>query len=208
MNLPPSIQIKKQIPWQTERANKLNRACQCVKAAILRGENISKAIRCVARSYDGRMFKSDPARRLALSAATLRRLWDMWKRGGEVPAAFKLHYRARRPFIPAPLLVRFVEFCASNHLASMKTAWDKFSARGGSFGRGQHASKPLTISYGQVCYHFRAADFYLMQGEQKTIQSAQTRLAQLRLKVIADVRHRLPDRPPRRRVKPETDFQI
>jgi hypothetical protein len=90
----------------------------------------------------------------------------------------------------------------------MKTAWKKFSARGGSFGHGQHASKPLKISYGQLCYHFPASDFYLMQGELKAISAAKTRLAQLRLKAVADIRRRLPDRLPRRRVKRELEWQI
>lgn len=90
----------------------------------------------------------------------------------------------------------------------MRAAWKKFSARGGSFGRGKHASKPLKISYGQLRYHFLAGDFYLMQAEIQAGEMAETKLAQLRFKVIADIRSRLPDRPPRRRVKREIDFEI
>ena len=162
----------------------------------------------MAKVHNGRAFKCDPKRHLSLSGKTLQREFAIWKRGGELPAAFTLQYRPRRPAIPAPVLVRFANFCASGRQPSMKAAWDKFAARGGNFGRGQHASKPLKISYGQLCYHFPAPDFYLMQGELKAIQAAQTKLAQLRLKVIADIRRRLPDRVPRRRVKKDLDFQI
>jgi len=194
--------------WQAERAALLHRACKSVQARINRGQKISKAIRCVAKRLKLRQFRSDPKRRLALTEKTLRRHFKTWQRGGEVPAAFKLNYHSRRPSVPATLLVRFAEFCACQKLASLKSAWNKFCQRGGSFGRGRHAGKPLKVSYGQLRYNFPAADFYLLQGELKAIQALQTKLAQLRLEIVADIRRRLPDRPPRRRVKRETDFQI
>jgi hypothetical protein len=65
-----TLQASKSIPWQTERANRLQRACQTIKAAIQRGEKISRAIRRAARSRNGRKYKSDPSRRLALTAST------------------------------------------------------------------------------------------------------------------------------------------
>jgi len=175
---------------------------------INHGERSQKSFRRVAKYYDGRSFKCNPKRHLSLSEQTLRRAFARWKHGGELPAAFRIDYQPRRPAITAPVLVRFTNYCASQQLPSVKSAWQKFSARGGSFGRGQHASKPLKISYGQLRYHFPAADFYLMQGELKAIQAAQTKLAQLRLKVMADIRRRLPDRPPRRRVKKELHWEI
>ena len=112
----PSI-FPKTIPdWQTERAAKLQRACLSVQGAVGRGEKISRAIRRVSRRYHRRNYKRDRSRRLALAPGTLRRLWDKWKIGGEVPAAFKLHYYSRPPFIPRPLLIRFCEFCATRRL--------------------------------------------------------------------------------------------
>ncbi len=206
MKSPPA---SKSIPaWQIERANKLHRACVSVQARLAHGERKRKAFRRVARYHNGRSFKCDPKRHLHFSEQTLRRAFARWKRGGEVAAAFRIHYQPRRPSITAPVLVRFAGFCASIPMPSMKSAWNKFSARGGSFGRGQHASKPLKISYGQLCYHFPTADFYLMQNELKAISAAQTKLAQLRFKVIADMRRRLPERPPRRREKKELEFHI
>lgn len=186
----------------------LHRACRSVQMRINHGERSQKSFRRVAKYYDGRSFKCNPKRHLSLSEQTLRRAFARWKHGGELPAAFRIDYQPRRPAITAPVLVRFTNYCASQQLPSVKSAWQKFSARGGSFGRGQHASKPLKISYGQLRYHFPAADFYLMQGELKAIQAAQTKLAQLRLKVMADIRRRLPDRPPRRRVKKELHWEI
>jgi hypothetical protein len=204
-----SLPTTKQIPaWQAEREQILHRASKSVQARINHGERKRKAFRRVANYHNGRRFKCDAKRRLALAESTLRCHFRTWKRGGEIPAAFALQYRPRRPSIPAPVLVRFAEFCASQPLPSLAAAWEKFRRRGGSFGRGRHASKPLRIKYGQLRYNFPAADFRLLQGELKAIQAAQTKLAQLRFKVVADIRRRLPDRPPRRRVKRGLDFSI
>lgn len=205
LTLHPTIQIP---AWQAERANKLHRACNSVQSRLNRGERKRKAFRRVSKFHNGRAFKCDPKHRLSLSEQTLRRAFARWKRGGEVPSAFRFRYQPRRTALTAPLLVRFANFCASIPLRSMKSAWKKFSARGGSFGRGQHASRPLKISYGQLCYHFQATDFYLIQRELQVIQAAQTKLAQLRLKVVGDIRRRLPDRPLPMRVKREINFQI
>ena len=164
---------KSKANWQAERAALLHRACKSVQTRINHGERKQKAFRRVAKYNNGRAFKCDPKRRLSLGGKTLQRAFARWKHGGEVAAAFLIHYQPRRPAIPAPVLVRFTNFCASGRQPSMKAAWEKFAARGGNFGRGQHASKPLKISYGQARYHFPVADFYLMQGELKTIQEAQ-----------------------------------
>ncbi len=194
--------------WQRERAALLHRACRSVQTRINHGERKRKAFRRVAKYHDGRSFKCDPKRRLALSEQTLRRQFAIWKLGGELRAAFKLDYFVRRPSVAAPVLVRFTNYCANSCQPSLKVAWGKFSARGGSFGSGGRSGKPLKVSYGQLRYNFHAADFYSMQKQLKAIQTEQTKLAQLRLKVIAEIRSRLPDRPPRRRVKREIDFQI
>ena len=198
-----SLQTTSQIPaWQAERANKLHRACHRIQNAIAGGEKITRVLRRVSRSYHRRALKSDPARRLQLTPPTLRRHFKSWNRNGQTPAALILKYRARPPYIPRPLLIRFEEFCASNRLPSVKVAWQKFSARK------QNARQGQGISYGQVCYSFSAADFYLMQKQLKVIEAAQTKLDQLRFKAIADIVDRLPERPPRRRGKRELGFQI
>ena len=196
-----SLPVSKAIQWQTEKANKLQRACHSIQTAIERGQPIQRTIRRVARSLDGRPFKCEPARRLALSSASLRRAWDKWKRSGEVPAAFKLNFRSRPPYGPRPLLIRFVEFCSGNQLPSLKAAWQKFSNR-------RQNARAMGITYGQLCYHFRAADFYLLQAHLKTIETAQAALTNLRFKLIGEITNRLPERAPRRRLKPGTDFQI
>jgi hypothetical protein len=204
-----SLPTTKQISaWQDERAALLHCACKSVQTRINHGERKRKAFRRVAKYHSGRAFKCDPKRRLSLSEETLRRAFARWKQSGELPSAFRIHYQPRRPAIPALVLVRFTNFCAGQQLPSLKAAWKIFSARGGSFGRGQHASKPLKISYGQLRYHFPAIDFYLFQTQLKVIQAAEIMLGKLRLNVVADIRRRLPDRLPRRRVKRENDFQI
>lgn len=187
--------------WQNERLKILQRACLCVQSGIAHGEKISKAIQRVSRRYNGRALKSDPSRRLALAPGTLRCLWDKWKRAGEVPAAFKLKYRLRCPYIPRALLIRFAEFCASRRLASVRDAWHSFSKR-------PQNRRANEFSYGEVCYSFSAADFYLMQAQLKSIETAQAALEQVKFKAIADITNHLPARPPRRRVNSKMNFEI
>src|ERR1017187_8867146 len=196
----------KTIPdWQTERAKKLHRACLSVQRAVHRGGNVGTAIARASRRLHGWPFKCDPARRLSLSQKTMRRNWDAWRRGGQVPAALRLQYLQRRPQISARLLIRFADFCSRVQQPSVKTAWQNFSARGGSFGRGRRTGNRLKITCGQICYHFPAAVFYQMQAELKAIQTARMNLGQLRLKTIAGIRDRLPDRC---RAKREMTFEI
>ena len=83
----------------------------------------------------------------------------------------------------------------------VKEAWQKFSRIRGNF-------TAKRISYGQVCYSFRAAEFYLMQSELKAIETAQARLNKIKFKVITDITNRLPVRAPRRRVRREITFEI
>ena len=153
MNL---LHSSKSIPaWQMERANKLQRACLRVQAALARGEKITTALRKTSRYYHRRVLKSDSARRIQLSPPTLRRHFEAWKNNEQTTAAFVLKYRARRPYVSRPLLVRFVEFCAANRLASVREAWQNFSIR-------KQNARAREITYGQICYHFPSADFYLM----------------------------------------------
>jgi len=194
--------------WQAERAARLQRACLSVQTRTGHGEPRVKAFRRVSKYHNGRVFKCDPSRRLRLAEKTLWRVFAMWKRAGEIPAAFKLNFRKRQPSITAPVLLRFNNFCVTIRQPFLKTAWDKFAARNGSFGRGRYARARLKISYGQLRYYFPAADFKLLQGELKAIAVAQTRFAQLRLRIAEDIRRRLPDRLPRRRVKRQIDFSI
>jgi len=197
---------KRTSEWQMERGQILHHACLSVQRAIHRGGNVGTAIARASRRLHGRPFQSDTSRRLSLSQKTMRRAWDSWRRGGQVPASVRLQYRQRIPQISSRLLIRFADFCSRVQQPSVKTAWQNFSARGGSFGRGRRSGNRLKITYGQICYHFSAAAFYQMQAELKAIQTAQTNLGQLRLKTIADIRNRLPDRPPR--AKRENAFEI
>jgi len=192
---------KRSSDWQSERAKTLQRACLCVQSGVARGGKISKTIRRVSRRYAGRKYKSDPARRLALTPATLRQWWDTWKRAGQIPAAFKLEYRSRCPFIPRPLLIRFVDFCARNRLSSVKIAWKIFSTH-------KQNGRVGEFTYGQVTYSFSAADFYMMQSQLKAIETAQAKLDQVKLKAIADITNRLMERPQRRRVNSKMNFEI
>jgi hypothetical protein len=89
----------------------------------------------------------------------------------------------------------------------MRTAWEAFEKRRVNVGRGRHSQKPLrAISYSQLCYFFPGRHFAELQGQLKAIATAQIEIGKLRLQFIAEIRRRLPDRPPRPRKQP--DFSI
>ena len=145
--------------WQTERQSILQRACQSINFRRARGEKLKAILPRVARRYRGQPFKAAPAKRLALTPATLRRLWLAWKRCGEVPAAFKLNYAIARPRVPAPLLARFVDFVAARSFRSLAAAWQSF------------VSQPINqrtagrYSLAQVKYSFPVSEFRALQAE-------------------------------------------
>src|ERR1039458_8584455 len=203
-----SLQNKNQIPWHRELANKLQSACKSVQTRISRGERKQKAFRRVAKYHDGRSFKGDPKRHLSLSEGTLRHLFAKWKRGGEVPSAFRFRYQPRRSAITAPVLIRFIDYSARQQFPSMKSAWQKFSTRGGNYGCGRRSNKPLKITYGMARYFFPAAKYSQLQEQLEKIDQAQDTLAGRRLDFQAEIITLLSARPPRRRVKKESDFQI
>jgi hypothetical protein len=185
--------------WQIERAAILHRACKRIQNALARGEKITRTLRRVARSDNGRIFQSVPNHQMRLSPLTLRRAWTVWKRGGEVPSSLYIKYNPFRSAIPAPILIRFAGFCTNRSRPSLKTAWQQFSARPGNFGRGRRVRQPLKISDCQLYRYFRSTDFYQMQSHLNAIKAEQMNLAQLRRKVTADIRSRLPGRLPVRR---------
>ena len=196
------------IQWEAERAQKLQYEFAKTRRAIAAGKPVGKSLRGLARRLNGRPCRCDPERRIKLSAATVRRLWDDWRRGGEVPAAFKLNFYRHPTALTAHVLVRFADYISASQHRSMRAAWQKFCARPGAFGHSRRKGNLRGVSYDMLCHTFHAANFYLIQQHLKTIQTAQINLARARLAVIADLRNRLPDRPTRRRVKRENTFEI
>jgi hypothetical protein len=154
-----SLLFSKSIPaWQAERAKIILRIFrQRIKPAQKRGEPITRAFRHASRFYHGRPYRSDPSRRLALAPGTLRHLWDVWQSNDENPAAIRLNYKKRPPYVYRWLMVQFLLFCATEKQRSVISAWQKFSnlRRNARLARG--------ITYGMVQYHFRAADFYQLK---------------------------------------------
>jgi hypothetical protein len=194
--------------WQTERQAKLQRACNRIRRAQAAGKPIGKTIRRVSHSLNGRPFRCDPARRLMLSAATLRRLWDNWRRGGEVPAAFKLNFYRQPSALTAPVLVRFTDFISAGYHRSLSAAWQKFCNRAGALGYGRRKADQRKITYDMLRHNFGVANFYRIQGALKSLQAAQNHLAKERWEITAAIRARLSNRPRRHRVKREIAFEI
>jgi hypothetical protein len=186
--------------WQSERAyKKLQRACLRIKAAIQRGEPITRTIRRVARSMNGKPYRCDPSRRLALSPASLRRFWDKWRRGGEVPAAFALNYFPSHRIVYASLLIQFVNLCTAREFRNFKTAWQVFCAPG------RRGKKP---TYDTLLRNLPPGCFKTFRCQWKIIRQAQMKIARARLNFIAKILESVPERAPRRRLAPGNNFEI
>jgi hypothetical protein len=183
---------------------KLQRACLRIKAATASGKPIQKTIRRVAHSLNGRPFRCDPTRKLALSPMTLRRLWDAWRRGGEVPAVFRLNYGTPTRRVSATVLVRFVNFAmAHDELSTFAAAWRAFCRRKGNAGPGLFRGNPLVLGYDTLQRNLPRGFFAGVRRNRKAIRTAQRELSRARISALAYIITRVPAKLP----KP-TDFQI
>lgn len=187
-----SPQFHKQLPvWQIERAKKLQRCCQTIKAAIQRGERIGRVIRRLSRRHHGRCFKCDPARRLALTEGTLRRMWDKWN-PGENPTAFRLNYFSKPSAVPAAVLVGFAIFCSGMPQRSFASAWNLFCNQKKPVKRAAKSLNPANYSVDQIRHRFPVGTYRLMQSQLEAIATAGMELARLRAKAISDIHNRVP----------------
>lgn len=180
--------------WRREYEQSLHRICQGIKSGLERGESLCAIARRCSRRWNGKTFKSDPTRTFFLSFGTIIRLWYRWKRGGEVPAAVRLRYRGTAAHLPAPMVVRFLEFCLARSFSSFKAAWMAYQSRPDARARGS-----VRYSYGQVLRYFRGTDFRAIQIQLAAIAAAQAELVRLRVELTARIRRQLPDRPARKR---------
>ena len=194
--------------WHRERAERLHRICNSIASRSSRGDRKRKIIQWFVWRYKSRCHKCEPSRPLKITRSAIERALRIWKRGGQVAAVLLPQYKPRRSVFTAPMLIRFVDFIARQPEPNLKTAWEKFAARGGNFGCGRRSGKPLKISYGQLQYNFPGAISREIRAQHKAIETAQATLDETRFKAIADITSRFPARPPRRRIKRETDFQI
>ena len=203
------LHASKSIPaWHRERAERLHRICNSITSCSSRGERKRKIIQWFVWRYKSRFYKCEPSRPLNFTRSTIERALRIWKRGGQVAAALLPQYKPRRSVFTAPMLIRFVNYISSQPQPTMKAAWKGFTARGGNFGCGRRAGRPLKITCGQLRYNFPAGTFREIRAQHKAIETAQARLDGTRFKAIADITNLFPARPPRYRMKRETDFQI
>ena len=80
--------------WQTRR-EALLQACEFVARQVHEGIAIGRSIKAAARKFRGRSLGD--GRKLRLASPSMRRAWDVWRKGGRVSSAFRLHYRAGKP---------------------------------------------------------------------------------------------------------------
>ena len=186
------LQTSKLIPaWQRERAKKLQRSCRTIKAAIQHGEKIGRVIRRLSRRHNGRCFKCDPARQLALTEGTLRRMWDKWK-VSENPTAFRLNYFSKPSAVPAAVLVDFAVFCSGIPQRSFASAWRLYSNQNKTVKHAGKSFNPANYSLDQIRHRFPVETYRLMQSQLEAIATAGMELARLRAKAISDIHHRVP----------------
>lgn len=204
------LQSSNQLPaWQVERAAILQRACRSLKGRRERGESLERAGKIVARRYDGMTLKCDPARTLQLKHKTLRRLFRLWVRRGESPEVFRLNYvHGRQSVFTSPILTRFLQFIVDCPQPSLAIAWKKFSERGGNWGPGRRAGKPLKPTYYQIRWALPTSLFYQIRTEQKAIATAKARIGTIQAEADAAIRAKYPEQPLRKRMRPGPNFQI
>jgi hypothetical protein len=182
MNL---LHSSKLIPaWHRERAERLHRICNSIASRSSRGERKRKIIQWFVWRYKSRCYKCEPSLPLNITRSAIERSLRIWKRGGQVAAALLPQYKPRQSVFTAPMLIRFVNYISSEPQPTMKAAWKRFTARGGNFGCGRRAGKPLKISYGQLRYNFPAAIFREIRAQHKAIETAQATLDETRFKAI------------------------
>ena len=186
--------------WQSERARQLHTLFARVSAACQNGRGLSKSFQRFARRWSGKPFKSDSAKRWAVSSQSLYQHWRRWRRGGQVESALFLKYVTPGPAIPQWVVVRFHAFVCKREFPNFRAAWDTFCARGcpAQFGcKPRHARIPVT--YQQLRYNYSTATFRESQRLQGAIKDAERAFNWFRLRVDAEIRERLPVKPQRRR---------
>ncbi len=81
--------------WQLRREALLQEGCEFVARQVHEGIAIGRSIQTAARKFRGRSLGG--GRKLRLASGSMRRAWDVWRKGGRVSSAFRLHYRAGKP---------------------------------------------------------------------------------------------------------------
>jgi hypothetical protein len=184
--------------WQSERAARLHRICEFIKARVAKGQPLLRAIRTFSRRWNQKPFKSDPSHRYALNVSTLYRHYRKWRLFGETPAAFRLNYFSTARRIPAPVLVRFVELVSKQEFPSFRAAWQAFCVKG---------QKPK-LGYHSLLWSLPRGSFAEFKRCWKAIRKAWLQIGMLRIKYTAEIRAHVPDRLPRRRAGAEGNFEI
>jgi hypothetical protein len=85
-------EFKKLPPWQRERSSRLHRQFKRVETARERGNTVNEALRPFYYYWRGESYRSNPAKRVRFSMATLSRLYYRWRNNGRTPTAIALRY--------------------------------------------------------------------------------------------------------------------
>jgi hypothetical protein len=187
--------------WQAERAKTLHKLCTRIEARVDDGQPLLKAVRRATLRRNGKPYHCDPQRRWALSPTTLYRLWYCWRRGGEIPSAFKLHYAGgRKKTLTLAVLSRFIEFCSTFQFHSQAKAFSAFAKVEDRHWRHMRPGRPsLAHRFSNVPRYFTGLQFRALQAQLKAIAAQQKELGRLRLLFCADQARRFPAPAARRR---------
>ena len=178
-----------------------------MRAAIARGKPLGRTIRTLSRRYNGRPFKADTRHALRLAVPTLCRLWYAWRAGGEVPAAFRLNFKPGGHRIPAPVLVRFVNFSVTRNFHSCFAGWRSFCACRGPAGAGRVSGKPRKLRYESLNRALPPGCFRELRRLQAARGQAELELQRMRRRLITEIESRMPAKMARHRGKKTAHFQ-
>lgn len=191
--------------WQSERAAILQRICRRIQARERAGQSRHQAVKLFSRRWHGRPLKCDPSRRLALTEATLYRLYKHWRLQGGMPDSFRLHFVPGCRRIAAPVLLRFLNLIADREFKSFRAAWETFCQRGGSYGPGRVSGRPLKLGYDALLWNLPKGCFREFKRCHAAKRQAETEMTELKFRFIAEIESHVPAKLSRR--KP-VDFQI
>jgi hypothetical protein len=111
---------------QLERASRLHLICLFMDKRIQRGSSVRKAALRFVKKWNGRPYKTDPARHFALSYNSVLRAYGRWKIV-RTRAAVLPRYRPRPAKIPEGFVTAFLEAACKSE--TFLDAWRQLAAR-------------------------------------------------------------------------------
>jgi hypothetical protein len=200
----PSRYLK---PWHQEYATRLHWLCSWIAAGLAGGKKAAPLLRRFARRWNGRRYRCQPDRRFRLSAKSLKRLFQVWRKNGEVPSAFRLAFgSATSRTIEADQIRSFLKMLFHPATTSAHHAYKKLQRRRRHGLRGRAGR---TTSYSNFVRHLPPGIFRNIVAARRAIEDAEAAFTKLRFDTETKALASLPPAAPKRtRRNPADEWSI